>query len=373
MSPFFDDLETQLATAARAQTAVQHTTQRRRTRRRRGPRRLTSGARTLPVALGVAVALAVALIIVLVGHRHPPAPHPSATSNPPASQGPIFLLPQHPTPEQRTELTYLSAAEHQVAMTDRGCGLHSAFVGGNPGRAPNLSQGSPSPALLAMLGVLRRPQTPTDKLPPRIIGPPGQQQVYPNGTIPQVHEVYLRYIRKARHRYGANYYLVPAGNINPLLPVPPRCLTMERAALRTLLPRIPASLRAGTLRLMRLWLEEEQHNSLPYPGVCLIGINDTGNGGGSCPPGSISEIENGRAFAGGAPTGVEVYYGLAPDGVRSITFTFDSKYVHDPITALVINNVVIVRNYRGRLGPIASEIWRAPDGHIIKTIRHPYP
>jgi hypothetical protein len=263
------------------------------------------------------------------------------------------------------------ASQRQAVKTDPGCNLTSAYLGGNPARTANLTSGSPGGSFLGLLGLLRRPRTAADKLPPRTVGPPSHMQTYPNGAIPQVDHVYIRYIRFARHRYGANYYLVPAGNVNPLLPVPTRCVRAERAALRTMLPMIPTALRDGTVTLQGLWLREVEHNSLPYPGVCLIGVNDTGNGEGSCPPGSIDDIEEGRAVAGGAPTGVEVYYGIVPDGVRGITFTFPSKYVHHPITALVINNVVIVRNERGRLGQIATETWHASDGHTIKVVHNP--
>ena len=55
-------------------------------------------------------------------------------------------------------------------------------------------------------------------------------------------------------------------------------------------------------------------------------FNGTGNGDGGCGAGgSLAQIENGQAVSGGAPTGAEVYYGLAPDGVRSITFDFYSN------------------------------------------------
>ena len=121
-----------------------------------------------------------------------------------------------------------------------------------------------------------------------------------------------------------------------------------------------------------LFLAQGRHNDLPYPGVCLIGINDTGNGGGGCDPGgSVSQIESGWVVSGGAPTGVEVYAGLAPDGVRSVTFFFHGHGQGHPRTALVINNVFILHNPRGRYGIIARMVWRAADGQIIKVIHRP--
>ena len=184
--------------------------------------------------------------------------------------------------------------------------------------------------------------------------------------------MYVRYIRKARHRFGANYYLAPAENVNLRPPIPERCYREQESALHQELPHIPPKLRAGALALEPRYLAYQRRSTDPYPGVCLLALNGTGNGDGGCGAGgSLAQIENGQAVSGGAPTGAEVYYGLAPDGVRSITFDFYSKYVHHPVTALVISNVFIVRNYRGRLGPIAKEIWRAPDGRIIKMIHRP--
>ena len=242
---------------------------------------------------------------------------------------------------------------------------------GYPGRRPSLSQASPDRSTLAALGVLRRPAVSTDKLPPRVLGASPNQQIFPEGTIPPVKDVYIRYVRKARHRYGANYYVIPAGDINVSQPIPARCYRLQQRALSAELAHVPTQVRTATLSLERRYLTQTQHNLLPYPGVCLLALNGTGNGDGGCGAGgSLTQIENGQAVAGDAPTGAEVYYGLAPDGVHSITFYFDSKYVHHPVTALVISNVFIVRNHRGRLGPIAKEIWRATDGRIIKVVHH---
>jgi hypothetical protein len=260
----------------------------------------------------------------------------------------VQLLPGHPSPTQRSELALIYGAQQTVNRSDRACQVPLPDFG-TPGRRPSLSQASPGRSALAALSVLRRPAAASDKLPPRILGAPPNQQVFPNGTIPPAQDVYVRYIRKARHRYGANYYIVPAGNINFSQPIPARCHRLQQSALATGLAHIPDRVRAGTLSLERRYLAQMRHNALPYPRVCLLALNGTGNGDGGCGAGgSLAQIEHVQAVFGGAPTGAEVYYGLAPHGVRSITVSFDSKYVHHPVTALVINNVFIVRNGRGR-------------------------
>jgi hypothetical protein len=204
-----------------------------------------------------------------------------------------------------------------------------------------------------------------------VIGPPNHQRVYPNGTIPPVKDVYIRYVRKARHRFGANYYLVPAGDINQLVPVPARCWAEQRAALRQELPTIPAPLRAGTLALESLFITQQRQNELPYPGVCLVAMNDTGNGGGGCDAGgSLRQIQDGTGrMPSGAPTGVGVVYGLVPDGVRTVTFEYQR---HPSVTVLAIDNVIIVRR-RGlpNYGFPNRILWRAADGRLIKVIHRP--
>jgi hypothetical protein len=109
-----------------------------------------------------------------------------------------------PSRRQQKELAYIYRAQLMVARRDRTC---------NPGRQSSaVSQGSPSQAVLAILGVLRRAATAADKLPRRVVGL--NHKVIPNGSLPPAQNIYVRYIRRARWRFGAGYYIVPAGNVN---------------------------------------------------------------------------------------------------------------------------------------------------------------
>jgi hypothetical protein len=364
MSSFFEELEAQLHAAARAQIAVSHPD---RWTRRSWTRATAHG---IPVLLAVATSIAIAVFaLVFIRHKQPNAPVNHSGATPPTASGPP--APLHFNRTQDKAVRYLDKAQLTAFSRDPACSPLPRGIG-PPGGKPSLSPGSPSAAILAVLGVLRSPAAPSDRLPPRIIGAPPNQHIYPNGTIPPATGVYARYIRKARHRFGANYYLVPAENVNPLPPIPERCYHEQEVALHQQLGQIPARLRASTLALQPRFLAYQRRSTEPYPGVCLLALNDTGNGDDDCGAGgSLTQIQNGQAVSGGAPTGAEVYHGLAPDGVRSITFYFYSKYVHHPVTTPVINNVFIVRNYRGRLGPIAKEIWHASNGQIIKVIHHP--
>lgn len=379
MSSFFDDLEAQLEAAAHAQTPGHDTLGggpgSDEARRKRRGRWVGKAARAVPAGIAVFAALAVAVVAVTLLHRsHGAGALHVLASPPPSSQGPVQLLPAHVTRTQRQELNYVFEAEAAVARRDQACGSDQSLAGlGNPGRRPSLSQAAPSAATLATVGVLRRPAVASDKLPPRLIGAPPHQHAYPNGTIPPLKDVYIRYIRKARHRFGANYYLVPAGNINLQAPIPARCFAEQDAALQRELPSIPTRLRPGVLSFERRFVAQQRHNELPYPGVCLIAINDTGNGGGDCDAGgSLSQIEDGTgSMPSGAPTGVGVVFGLVPDGVRSVTFDYSRPH-HRPVTVLAINNVFIVRrkglpNY----GFPDTITWKAADGHTIKVVHRP--
>jgi hypothetical protein len=227
-------------------------------------------------------------------------------------------------------------------------------------------------AMLAIIGTLRRAETTADHLPPRKLwdGPHSRPRIYPYGTYPPVAGIYARYIRYARHRDGANYYLVPAENVNWRTPVPARCYREQVAALRQELPQIPHSRRPGIFALQATYLAYERRSTEPYPGVCLSALNATGNGdGASCY--AVSQIEAGHALSSGAPGGVPVVYGLAPDRVRSVTFYYKGRYPGHPLTVLVINNVFILHDPRDRLpgnGFPNKLVWRAASGQAIKTI-----
>ena len=331
-----------------------------------GIRWLTRTMAAIPIVLAVVVTLAVGLVAVAVHHGGSRSPQGGAP--PPSASGP--LLPTHPSRRQQQELQYLFRANGAVQRRDRAC----QGVARPPLVKPTLSQGSPGGAVLSILGVLRRPAAPADKLPPRITYNPYRRD--PNGTLPPVKDIYVRYIRYARHRDGANYYLVPAGDVNYREPVPARCYTEIRAAVRRELPSIPASLRAGTLALEPRFVAQMRHDTLPYPGVCLLALNSTGNGDGGCGGGyTVSDIEEGHTLSSGAPGGVPVVYGLAPDGVSSVTFYYPGRYPGHPLTVLAISNIFILHDTRDRLpnnGFPRKMVWRSASGQIIKVIELGY-
>lgn len=339
-----------------------------------GPaRRSRAGAplRHLPVLVAVGTSIVVAVVaLIVLGHKHPGAPA-GPPGQPPAASGP----PTFPrlSPLQRKQFDYVMKADGTASRRDPACA--PVPPGGDPGRKPDLSQGSPSESILAMIGTLRRAQTAADRLPARKLwhGPHSRPRIYPYGTYPPVRGIYARYIRYARHRDGANYYLVPAENVNWQVAVPARCYREQVTALRQELPHVPHSLRRGIFALQATYLAYERRSAEPYPGLCLTAINDTGNGdGATCY--ATSQIQAGHTLSSGAPGGVPVVYGLAPDGVRSVTFYYKGRYPGHPLTVLAINNVFILHDPRDHLpsnGFPDKLVWRGANGHVLKTITWP--
>ena len=320
--------------------------------RQRAMPRLGSIATLLAAATAIAVAV-LALVVLKHGSASPQSasqlgasPH-HGRAQPPAGHGP--LLPAHPTRRQRKELRYLSKAMSTASRDDPACSRQ-------PSPIPRsvVSQGAPNPALLAILGVLRRPARPTDALPGPLARAPK--------TLP-AKGIYTRYGRRARSRHGIGYYIVPIANANPLSIIPARCYAEQRRALRRELAQVLERLRAGVLALEPRFLDQQRYDRRPQPGVCLLSIGEQGAGGISCHL-TISTIKQGSAgsFQGG------VIYGVAPDGVATVTLYLPTRAV----TGRVIGNVYIVR-YPGRSfqGFARKTIWRAPNGTIIKTIHNP--
>lgn len=338
-------------------------------RSRTGRARARGALGHLPVLVALGTSLLVAaLALVLIRHKQPSTPT-TPSAGPPAASGPPAF--PHLSSFQREQIDYVMKAAGTASRHDQACAASLSRLG-SPGRKPSLSQASPSAAMLGIIGTLRRPGTPADHLPPRKIwnGPHSKPRIYPYGTYPAVEGIYERYIRYARHRDGANYYLVPAKNVNWQSPMPARCYHEQETALRDELPQIPRRLRSGIFALQSTYVAYERRSTAPYPGICLSALNDTGNGdGGSCY--AVSQVEAGHTLVSGAPGGVPVVYGLAPDDVRSVTFYYRGRYPGHPLTALVINNVFILHDPQDRLpgnGFPSKLIWRAANGHRIKTI-----
>lgn len=229
-----------------------------------------------------------------------------------------------------------------------------AFTGGggsrpgsaslSPGRAPSKTAGRPSPSscqgkalqgppsksLLSILGVLRRPATAADA---------------GSGITAQgfTSAVFVHYIRRARVISGSPDYIYPA--------ILGGCGTGEKA-------------HEGIMHLAK-------NVDL---GHGLVG----GTGGGGA---SAADIEQGKDVERGPPgsSTSETITMVVPDGVATVTLHYGpgpasgyTKKISPPftITSPAINNELVVllpRSVSLEGVPGVRMIWRAANGHIIKT------
>jgi hypothetical protein len=225
-----------------------------------------------------------------------------------------------------------------------GGGSHPGSASVPAGRAPSKTTGRPSPSscqgkalqsrpsksLLSILGVLRRPATVADS---------------GSGITAQgfTSAVFVHYIRLARVVNGSPYYIYPA--------ILGGCGTGEKA-------------HEGIMELAK-------NVDL---GHGLVG--GTGGGGGDA-----ARIEQGREVGSGPPgsSTSETITIVVPDGVATVTLHYGpgsaSGYTKKispafTITSPVINNELVVllpRSVSLEGVPGVRMIWRAANGHIIKT------
>ncbi|HET8976542.1 MAG TPA: hypothetical protein VFN87_00195, partial [Solirubrobacteraceae bacterium] len=183
MSRFFDDLERQLHAAASARSRPAAGPADAEAPRRRGW--LRRGLRGAPAAVAVAVTLAVVVgALLLLAHRPRPAA-PATASSPLSGLGAI--LTRTPHARLMRELAFIRAATQGVQRSPA-CRLRNQF-------AVSYIHGSPGSDLLSILGVLRRPATPADRLRSSALG---------SGA-----DIYAGYVRRAAVLDGVGYYIVP--------------------------------------------------------------------------------------------------------------------------------------------------------------------
>jgi hypothetical protein len=188
-----------------------------------------------------------------------------------------------------------------------------------------LIQGAPSQSLLSILGVLRRPATPADVLPPDITN------FFKISANIFAQEVFANYIRRARVISGLPYYVWPV-------------------------------LYTGCGAVS----ERRQE------GMMLTSANGWGGAG------TAAMIEHGTAIGSTGGFGHTTIEMLIPDGVATVTLHYPAGTIggfdrhHAPAfttTASVVGNLLVVTVPRGgnRLGTPMTMTWRTAGGEIVKT------
>jgi hypothetical protein len=349
MTSFFDDLEAQLRTAARARAGTSAAAGNARLGRRRPRRWVRAGLGAAPALAAILVTLVVVgAALVLLGNRG----HGGASGSPPPGGNIGALIAHTPQRQLHRELAYIAAAARDVDQS-------KACQPGQPAGGP-YAQGSPGSDLLSILGVLRRPATPADRLSPRVlVGTP---------------DVYRAYIRRALSVGGVSYYIVPA-RFAPS-PQSNRCFELEAAALDRRLATIPASLRPPTRELqaaISVWFRDAAAKA-PRVMICFVSVggSDTGAQCGDSARG-IEDGETGQDNNG-------TYSGVVPDGVKSVMLSFPAAGGHPArsVTTPVTGNVYAVHvggsstlAYRLAYLHPPTVIWRSARGRVLKRIAPP--
>jgi len=243
-----------------------------------------------------------------------------------------------------------------------------------PEHVATTNPGAPPAPLLSILGVLRLPATPADRLSPVFLS----------------HEtgLYVNYVRFARSAFGQRWYVWVAGPHQGLLPPANvgRCLAAQTADFQQELPSIPKALRAATTQMFNAHISDERRRdglSPRPPGVTLFGFTGGGSGGGGGDA-TAAQIEQqgswGSSSGGtGANPGLTLFWGVVPDGVATVTLHYPAGKIGGfsrrtgpavTIKAHAVNNVVVVSVPRA--GAQSTEAltttWRAANGTVIKTI-----
>jgi hypothetical protein len=348
VSPFFDELEAQLRSAAHGEVGAPGAPDAPRARRRRWPRLGRWPARfdLAPVLATVVVVLVVGAALVLLGRGgHQPSPPPAS---PPPHSGLLALVEKTPQKQLRREFSYISAATKTV-LNSPACAVLQQSQG-------SFIHGTPDPTLLSLVGVLRRPATPADQLSRGILG-----------GIP---EVYAGSARRAFSAGGETYYVAVAALDEAASEPPARCFTLQARALAAYLPKIPAALRDQTQALQAGYIDYFRNlvAHAPRDEVCLADVGRSDNGASCGFP--ATEIKD------GVPPNDNngVFSGVVPDGVASITLTFPAARGRPArsLTGRVRNNVyAIPAGSEGESPAQPGVTWRSADGRVLKSVPVP--
>jgi hypothetical protein len=177
----------------------------------------------------------------------------------------------------------------------------------------------PPDELTSLLGVLRRPQRPGDRIP-------GDERALARLPLQGVN---LEYIRRARAS-DPPIYLVPAENVRYFRPPPdtPGCEGLQPPELK------------------------------PQPGVCLL--EQAPEGAGTCAP--VSAIRTGRTLLTSGARRLTHAAGIAPDGIKSIIWRV-RRGTGFLDTKVPVRNNVYAGDLPSRAGHGIYVYWVTADGH----------
>jgi hypothetical protein len=275
-------------------------------------------------------------------------------------------VPHQISPQpQPIRVSALNAAQRSVLAHDHACTPRAH-------ERTTFIHGSPGGRLLSILGVLRRPATPADRLTPTLL----------RSRLNTGASVYIDYIRRASSASGKSFYLIPEAGIAPLGPIPPRCYREMTTALERALHGVPAAERTATLHFQAEQLALQRQQSLPVICFAAVSVRDTGRGSagfdmdcGSALP-SLDNLTIDWLHEH-HPHGGVLIAGPVPDGVSSVTLRY-SAVRGDPartITSRAVNNAVVfeVPPHTAHQDTPTELVVRDRDGRVIRRAGTGFP
>lgn len=232
-----------------------------------------------------------------------------------------------------------------------------------PQPGPAIRTDAPDRALLSILGVLRRGETPNDRLPKNVLR---SGTDVPAWVPPWSHVkgTFVKYVRLARTVAGTSYYVIPVAQTGTLTSA---CVATAKRDLQQQLAGEPPSLRRAMLAQGTNGIEQRA----PSQAVILL-EHGTINGGTG--PRTAAEIEHPDGIGGTGDGAYVTLEAILPDGVAAIDFSPrnvgtaarpSAGQGARSVTAPVINNVVVARIPRAAF-PLKT-VWKRADGSIIRT------
>ncbi len=227
---------------------------------------------------------------------------------------------------------------------------------------PGPTEGTPSAALLQTLAPLRRPQQPAEQNALNVFAPV------------QFPSAYRDYVRVVHTPGGTAFTIVPTPNLNHFLSRPRHCAAELGQRVRRAIADASAAFRREAKRQLRNVIRSAWIAS-PREGVWLFA-------GGSGTATDLAGLQHRGAFTwtGGFKVADTAIYGLLPDGVASVEFTFRrfeptgywSK--HHPVTlryGTPVNDNLVAFHVPLTLrdASIWRQVWHASDGHVLRVVR----
>ncbi|MGI8712431.1 MAG: hypothetical protein ACR2NR_04465 [Solirubrobacteraceae bacterium] len=218
--------------------------------------------------------------------------------------------------------------------------------------------------MTSKFAILRRPTTPADSLHSLLHWSPGAQ-------------LYVNQIRQARSAFGANFYVIPAGNASGQRGVPARCGPEEVAALKRHLSHAPRREHVRILAAQSRYLAYLRYLALHAEGICAGYRTATPASSHSLQCATVASFErwgvlvDASVYLGHAA----VFWTVVPDGVATVTLRFvpGGGPLRHTVTTTVrpVNNVVVAQEpYKApdQSGFPSTIVLRASDGQAIKQI-----